>query len=431
MQIFNQLLANLARRAVAKSGAKIVAITGSVGKTSTRQAVAAALAPHFSVREAHKNYNNEIGVPLAIFGADSPGRDWWGWIKLLMKAYAAADLPQIYVLEYGADKPGDIAYLCSIARPDVAIVTAVSPVHLSNYPNFEALLEEKASIIDAVPENGLTILNADDELVKLMRGRAKSPVITYGSQNRGEVLAGEITKHFAKNNDNSFDVDELFAETQIKITTPSEQGTLVLKNTLSDGQVSAALAAIAAATHFGIPLDSALESLSRHLHPIAGRSRLLPGIKGTLIIDDSYNAAPASTHQAIDLLASARQITPFGGRLIAALGDMAELGDRVELEHRALGRKVAQVADLFVAVGKSMNFAAEEAIKEGGMGRVQVEWFANSEEAGRFLDGVIAKGDIILVKGSQSARMEKVVKDIMAEPARAEELLVRQTKGWV
>lgn len=160
-----------------------------------------------------------------------------------------------------------------------------------------------------------------------------------------------------------------------------------------------------------------------------GRLRPLAGIKGSLILDDSYNAAPASVIAGLEAL---EQFTPgeLKDRRIAALADMAELGSLSEAEHRKIGERVAAAADLFVAVGPQMKFAIEAAIA-AGMPEDKTIWFKDSVEAGRYLDRILETGDVVLVKGSQSQRMERLVKDILAEPSKAKELLVRQEDRWL
>jgi UDP-N-acetylmuramoyl-tripeptide--D-alanyl-D-alanine ligase len=179
----------------------------------------------------------------------------------------------------------------------------------------------------------------------------------------------------------------------------------------------------------GVSVADAIKTLSNKYHASAGRLNPIAGIKGSLIIDDSYNAAPAAMQNGLEALRIFR-LTEDDNRKIVALGSMAELGQYSDQEHRLIGMKVAEVADVFVAVGENMRVAVDAAI-EAGMYREAIEWFATSEEAGRYLDREIQEGDIVYVKGSQSSRMEKVVKDIMAEPLRASELLVRQEEKWL
>lgn len=419
-------LAGIARNKIKRHEPTVVAVTGSVGKTSTRTAIALALGAKYRVRTPHKNYNNEIGLPLAVLGEQSPGKNAWEWLKLLVRAQKSSDMPEYLVLEYGVDKPGDMAELVKIAKPDVAVITAISPVHVANYPGLEALINEKAALGEAVAEDGLVVLNGDDVRVIEMRKRFVAPVETY-SLSHGHAYATDIRLEYPK--EESFDVGEVFVITRATVHVGEQSSELVLHNCATTSLVSACLAAVDVAVYLGVPLSDATAALSKEFLPVNGRLRPLAGVKGSLILDDSYNAAPASMVAGLEALG---QFTPGEeyDRRIAALGDMAELGSLSEDEHRAIGAYVAQVADLFVAVGPQMKFAVEAA-EAAGMDRDKIEWFKDSVEAGRYLDRVVEAGDVVLIKGSQSQRMEKAVKDIMAEPVRAAELLVRQEDKWL
>ncbi len=408
----------LAKRQIAKFHPVVIAVTGSVGKTSTKNAIAIALGSSFDVRTANKNYNNEFGVPLAIMGEMSPGKNIWGWVKLFVRQYSVKKFPTHLVLEYGADRPGDIQASCDIARPDVGIITAISPVHASNYSNFGALADEKATLGDNVPADGFVVLNADDQTVNLMRDRFTSTVATYGKSGRQANIKDIYVK-----------VVDISVLTKAAIEIDGETVDLKLPNCLGDTPVFACAAALLVAKHCDVPLQKAAKALNESFAPAPGRLRPLAGIKGSLILDDTYNAAPASTIAALDALAlftADRQ----GSRRIAALGKMAELGQYSEAEHAAVGRRVSEVADIFVAAGSEMQGAADEA-ERMGMKSSSVIRVHDAVEAGRWLDAHVKEGDIVLVKGSQSARMEKATKDILAEPLRAKELLVRQEEYWL
>lgn len=419
-------LGKIAHHLVERYKPQVVAVTGSVGKTSTRTAIALALGSTHTVRTPYKNYNNEIGVPLAILGEKSPGKNAWEWLKLIWRAKKIKGLPAYLVLEYGADHPGDLAYLSAIAQPDVAVITAISSVHVENYPNFEALIEEKASLGDKVEKGGLVLLNANDQFVKLMRGRYEAQVMTFGV-GEGDVYATDIELVTPK--EESFDIGEVFAVTRFTVKTPHDEVVVELKNCVGEALVRSAVAGIAVASHYRVPLADAATAISEGFTAVAGRLRPLAGIKGSLILDDTYNAAPASMIAGLETL---KMFAPGEewDRHVAVLGDMAELGGMSEAEHRAVGRKVAETADVAIFVGPEMRYAMEEA-EAAGLAREKMEWFASSEEAGRYLDANLEKGDVVYVKGSQSQRMEKAVKDVMAEPLRAADLLVRQEPQWL
>ncbi len=204
---------------------------------------------------------------------------------------------------------------------------------------------------------------------------------------------------------------------------------LALRNVLGSAAVSACAAALLVAKHCDVPLERAAKALNEHFSSLPGRMRPLAGIKGSLILDDSYNAAPASTTAGLEVLGSFKTLRSTARR-IAALGAMAELGTYSDEAHANIGQRIASVADIFVAVGPTMALAADVAMREG-MKLEHVIRCADAIEAGRWLDAHVRAGDIVFVKGSQSARMEKAVKDILAEPMRAPELLCRQEDSWL
>ncbi len=423
-------LKQLSKKIVEVNNPKVVAITGSVGKTSTRNAIAALLGDDFHVRVNRKNYNNEFGVPLTIMGVDSPGKSSIGWFSVLWKAWKMSrakdpHYPNMLVLEYGADKPGDINYLCEIADPDVAVLTAVSPVHLENFPSMEALVSEKGSIFDHLKEGGLALVNADDEVVAAFKDRLPNAQ-SYGFSAQADVRAENPAQGVLE--DFSFEPEETVSQVSATIHAGGEEEVFVLRNRLGKVPILTALAAAGVGMHFGLHLSEMKEKALK-IESEPGRLRPVAGIKGSLILDDSYNAAPASMRSALEVLNDFQPVE--GARRIAALGSMAELGPQTEEAHRMIGYRAAEgFVDLLICVGEPALETRRAAI-EAGMDEDKVEYFATSKEAGRYLDRVIKKGDIILVKGSQSARMEHVVKDLMAEPLQAPALLCRQYGKWI
>jgi UDP-N-acetylmuramyl pentapeptide synthase len=415
-----------ARRILDQKKPTIIAVTGSMGKTSAKQAIELVLATKHHVRGNKKNFNNELGVPLTILGVDSPGRSVGGWLKVLYGPLAN-DYPEMLVLEFGADHPGDIAALCELAPPKVGVVTGLSTVHAAYFKDVDELTLEKSKIISCLPADGFAILNADDPKVAAMSSATSARTMTYGSRS-GDWSIQNLRLQTRRNE--SFDPGEMFALTLCDVVQNGiVVGELRLTNCLGYAPVMACLAGIVVGQEFGVLPSEAIAALNKNFRPVAGRLNPLPGIKGSLIIDDSYNAAPAAMLGALELL---KMFTPGEeqDRRIAVLGQMAELGQYTQQEHRMIGLRAAEAVDLLVAVGPEMQIAVESA-KEAGMEAAHIEWFATADEAGRFLDRIIQQGDVVLVKGSQSTRMEKVVKQIMAEPLRAEELLVRQDAKWL
>lgn len=405
----------------------IVAVTGSYGKTSTKNAIEAVLSGSKKVRAAKGNFNNEIGVPLSILGVDSPGSSVFGWVQVFLMSFAIKEYPEVLILEFGADRPGDIVELTKLAPPQIGILTGISPVHVSNYLNFEALMEEKGALLSCLPKNGLAVVNADDENAVAQTFRTRAEVKLYGERAQNYQVKNIKIEGVEKR---SFQEDEVFVETVAALCIEGvDMGELRLPNVIGYAPVMSCLAALVVSNYFGIALVDAITRLEQGFLPAAGRLRPLAGIKGSLIIDDSYNASPAAMMNGLKVLKE----FPLGnesGRRIAVLGSMAELGAESEIEHGRVGKSASGVADLLILVGEEMRIAKRTAV-DAGMNADAIEWFQNSYEAGRYLDRQVREGDIVYVKGSQSARMEKVVKDLMAQPTRAGELLVRQGEKWL
>ncbi len=397
---------------------KIVAITGSVGKTSTKQAISTVLKNKYKVRESLGNYNNELGVPLTIIGAESSGKNILGWavaliavcIKLFQSSY-----PQILVLELGADRPGDINYLVDLlGKIEVAVLTDIGISHLEFFASPNELAREKLSLIKKLAPTSAAVLNFDSPKVYEGRTQTKAEVLGFGFSDSPQFKASDF--HLIKSED-SWGVN-------FKLHSQGNVVPFFLPNSLGKPSVYAALAAIAVGSRFGMDLVNCSEALKQYVPP-PGRLRLLKGIKQTLIIDDTYNAAPASTIAALDALV---EIAP--GRKVAALGGMAELGTESEAGHKAVAAKIIekQIDQVFL-VGDGGKIIKSELEKRQFGGRLS--WFGNVDQAGLQVQQDLVTGDTILVKGSQAARMEKIVKEIMADPMLADKLLVRQEAKWL
>jgi UDP-N-acetylmuramoyl-tripeptide--D-alanyl-D-alanine ligase len=425
MKTFIQnLIAQKARKLIEKHKPIIIGVTGSVGKTSTRDAIATFLSTKFDVAPNFKNYNNEFGLPLTILGKKTPGRSVFGWLSLLLST--PKKFPQVFVLEYGVDRPGDMNVLCEIAEPTIAVMTRISPVHAEFFRSVEQLAEEKANLLERVVEDGLVVLNADDPRVMGLVQHARAPHRTYGFSSSAHVRAVDYALWARE--DFSFEPGELFSKLSFGVVSDEGRIDVEMKNMLGRSAVSAVLAGVAVARHLGVT-DEQIRSVIPQLTFEPGRMNAIAGIKGALILDGSYNAAPASMLAALEVLSEFHPTE--GARRIAALGQMAELGRYSEQEHRMIGMKAAEIGvDVLATVGEMARDIRRGAI-EAGVPEDHTQHFEDSVRAGRWLDGQLRKGDIALVKGSQSARMEKVVKDVMAEPLRAGELLVRQEDYWL
>ncbi len=418
----------LAGIVVRKYHPKIVGVTGSVGKTSTKDAIATVLRAGFRVRKNMKNYNNEIGVPLAILGEESGGKNLFIWLGVFFRAlrlicFRDANYPEVLVLEMGADKTGDIEYLTSFAPCTVGVVTAVSEVHLEYFKTLDRVITEKRKMVSQLFKEGFAVLNADDPSVLAMREKTRATVITYGFAETADVRSLEATVSEGPINPDQAPTG--VSGISYKMSYRGSTVPVFLPSVLGSHQVLAGLAAAAVGISFGLNLHEIAGALKNFVSP-PGRMNLLPGIKYTRIIDDSYNSSPRAAKAALDTL----KALDVRGRRIAALGEMAELGDATVREHEDVGRYAAKSGlDLLVVVGEKAKIIAQAAV-EAGFAESNISMFPNAEEAGRYIQRELKEGDVVLVKGSQVARMEKITKELMAEPLRASELLVRQGLEW-
>ncbi len=404
----------------------IIGITGSIGKTSAKDAIVRVLEGKISSRASSKNYNNEIGVPLTIIGVDSPGKNIFGWINVGLKAIKLIlkkdeKYPRVLILEMGVDRPGDLNYLTNIAPVNVALVTAVSYSHLEYFGSLNNIKKEKQVLIEKLDSKGLAILNYDNESTREMVSVSKSRVITYGLSKGADLQAQDIIYNFSRGN---YELDGI----NFKL---SYKGSIVpvnMKNVLSESSIYAALAATAVGIYFDLNLVDIAKSLNDFVLP-RGRMNLLPGIKNTFVIDDTYNSSPEAALAAIDILSRVK-IDDKSSKY-AVLGEMLEIGHYTEEGHRLVGSKVFEGnIDYLIAVSEKSRDFVRGAV-EAGMAADNVFYFDAPEEAASFLKDRIRTGDLLLVKGSQGAHMEKVVKELMAEPEKAEQLLVRQGKEWL
>lgn len=417
----------ISKKIINKYRPDVVGITGSIGKTSTKEAVSAVLSTKFNVRKSYKNYNNEIGLPLAIIGVEeTPGHSIIGWFIVFLKAInllAVKDknYPEILVLEMGADKPGDIAYLVDIAPCKVGILTHISHAHTENFKTIKKIAQEKRIIISHLERDGFAVLNFDNELVMQNANTTKAPISTYGFKNGAEFQASDV-------NIITSDKTNWPTGLNFKLNYKGNIVPVFLPGAVAEHLIPSALAAIAVGNIFGVNLVESVHAL-RALEPLSGHMRIIDGIKNTLIIDDTYNSSPEPVKFALVTLYKIN-LKPEAKR-IAVLADMLELGNETADAHREVGFKVAELGiDFLITVGQASKYTASAA-REAGMDDNQIASFDDSISAGKFLQEKLRENDVVLIKGSQSMRMEKIVKEIMAEPLDAKKLLVRQTGQWI
>lgn len=417
----------LAKLILLKYKPEIVGITGSVGKTTTKEAIYRVLSAKYSVRRSLKNFNNELGLPLTIIGSDSPGRNIFGWIVVFLKAtvlilFRDKNYPKILVLEMGVDRIGDMDYLNSIVKCKVGVVTMIGLTHLEYFGTIDKIQKEKSKIISDLEKGGWAVLNYDNEKTRKIADTSKSRVITYGFNEKASIRAQEVVFSFEDKGEQDL------RGISFKLTYGGSFAPVLLPQVVGYNAVYSALAAAAVGVAFDMNLLDISEALRSFSTP-AGRMNLIPGIKNTMIIDDTYNSSPTSSISALDVV---KKIPlSVGKRKFAVLGDMLELGRESVAGHKQVGKYLVESGiDKLIVVGERALDIAVGA-RGAGMTDDNIFAFSNSEKAKKFVQSRIKEGDLILVKGSQGARMEKVVCEIMAEPLRAEELLVRHTLDWL
>jgi UDP-N-acetylmuramoyl-tripeptide--D-alanyl-D-alanine ligase len=399
---------------------RIVGITGSIGKSSAKEAIFAVLCQKFNVRRNEKNYNNEIGLPLTIIGAKSGNRSIWGWLRVFLQwlwvVFGWGKYPEILILEMGVDHPKDMDYLLSFIRPEVGVVTNISSSHLEFFKTLENIAKEKGKLIEALPSDGLAVLNNDDDLVLGMKEEIEAPFSTFGFGEFAEVSASNAALVYE---------DGMLQGITFKLSYAGSILPMRLPGIIAPHLIYAALSAVAVGIYFKLNLVEIAEALT-NFTSLSGRMKLVRGIKNSMLIDDTYNASPSSTLSALQVL---EEIS--AERKIAVLGDMLELGEESEKGHEEVAQKVfAMKADKFLVVGDRMKKAAEKR-RPNNYPEENILFFADPMNAGKALQSILHSGDVVLVKGSQGMRMEKVVEEVMNDPQKANELLCRQSPEWL
>lgn len=421
-----KILRFFSMRIIKKYNPKIVAITGSVGKTSSKEAIFSILSSKYRARKNEKNYNNEIGVPLTIIGSETGGNSVLKWLIIFIKSFLMIifpfKFPEVLILEMGADRPGDIAYLTEFIKCDAIVITDISGSHLEYFKTIEKVAQEKWTLVKNLKENGLAVINADNKKIINLKNKNKREDVnfsTFGFSEEADVQVTEVFYNYSDDNGK----DEIKG-LSFKLNYKGTSIPMRLNNILAEHSIYAALSAISIAIGFELNLVEIAEALENFSMP-TGRMTLIAGIKNTSIIDDTYNSSPVSAIAAIKALKNIE-----APRKIAVMGDMLELGENNESGHIEVARKFLEIeSGIFFAVGERMKIASEE-LKKHNISPERLFEFSDPMNAGRKLQEIMKPGDLILVKGSQGMRMEKVVEEIMNEPEKAEQLLCRQNKEW-
>ncbi len=402
---------------------RIIAVTGSVGKTTTKDAIYFALHAQRSVRRNQKSFNSEIGVPLTILGLQNQWGSALGWGAVLVvglyRAFFSKEYPEWLILEAGVDAPGDMRKLCRWLAPDVTVLTRFpdTPVHVEQFPSPQAVIAEKRNLVRALATDGLLVVNYDDPKTRREEPREEQRKITFGLAQGADVRA-RLVKPLIQ--------EGAVVGMQCSVSYGDAVAELHIHGVLGVQPVYAALAGIAVAVGTGMTLQEAIDGVAGAVHP-PGRMRIIPGKNDTIVIDDSYNSSPAALEEALATLGRLK----VRGHKIALLGDMLQLGEYTVKAHTEAGIHVAEVVDELVTVGVRARAIAKSA-RDAGMATERVHECSDAYKAADIVLERLTKGDVILVKGSESGiRLERAVKVLMAEPERAGELLVRQEEEWL
>ena len=350
---------------------RVIGITGSVGKTTTKELTHAVLCQQFETLKSEGNYNNEIGLPLTLL--------------------ALRPKHERVILEMGMYTAGEISLLCELAKPHIGVITIVGSVHMEWLGSIEAIAAAKQELVEMLPPapDGIAILNKDDPLVMAMADHTDARILTYGLDSSADLWADNIV---------SMGLDG------IRFAIHHGQESLSVQvPLLGRHSVHTALRAAAVGPVEGMKW----EAIVAGLHALTSQLRLVavPGPRNSVILDDTYNSSPESAVAALNLLGD------LEGRRIAVLGDMLELGPVEEVSHRLIGRRVKDVAQFLIVVGKLGRLIGEEA-KHAGMPSEHVYLLDTAEEAVDTLNQVVEQGDVILVKGSHGAHLDTIVAEL-------------------
>jgi len=350
-----------------KHAVRVIGITGSVGKTTTKELTAELLSLKYSVLKNPGNLNNEIGLPLTLLSL-KPEHE-----------YA--------VLEMGFYVPGEIQDLCDVALPHVGVVTNIGAVHAERAGSKEMIAQGKAELVQSLPSSpdGIAVLNMDDPWVRWMGDKTQAQIFSYGIEKKADLTASEIETHGL----DGISCTLIFQGERHHIHS----------SLLGKFSVYSILRSVLVALIEGVDWQTIEDGLAAAHIDIRMRQINLPN--GVTILDDTYNASPASTNAALELLRR------LDGRRVAILGDMLELGPYEEEGHESVGAFSVSAADVLVLVGQCSKITAKAAIKNG-FSEDQLLWFPDSQQAANPAAGIIQEGDVVLIKGSNSMHMDKI-----------------------
>jgi len=360
-------------------------------------------------------------------GCDTGWNNPFLWVKIIFEGLAlillANHYPKWLVLEVGTDRPGDIQSISKWLSPDIVVVTALPdvPVHVENFANPEAVIHEKKALVKALQSGGTLVISGDDKLtLALKKEFPKTHTLLFGMEAHNDVSASHSSF--------LYDTQGALVGMSLHIEEKGSHIPVQILGRVGKHQVYPVLSAFAVAQVLGMKPLSVAKALEKERGP-KGRMKILEGFNDSIIIDDSYNSSPVALRAAITTLRKV-EVT---GKKIAVLGDMLELGRFSADAHKKVGVQITGVADSLITVGvRAKQIAA--AAREAGFSAECIQEFdtGDAKEAGLTVRAMLEEGDVVLVKGSQSGiRLEKAIKEILAEPQRARELLVRQETEWL
>ena len=399
----------------------IVAITGSVGKTSTKDAIYMAIKNHISARKSEKSFNSDIGVPLTVLGLPNAWNNPLLWLRNIIDGFLTAffsrTYPEVLIIEAGIDRPGDMERLTKWLIPNIVVLTRLPevPVHVEYFESPAAVVTEKMKLVHAMKPDGVLIYNHDDALIQSQLKEVLQLQVGFGRYLETDFMARE---------DKTVYKDDLPVGMKFTLVHNGERHKVTVEGTIGTQHVYSCCAALAVANQLNINIVDAVTSL-QSLQTPNGRMRLVRGIKGSVIIDDSYNSSPIAVEQALQAL---HELT-YAKRKIVVLGDMLELGKYSTDEHKRIGQLVPGMAQVLLTVGIRARHIADGALS-AGMDEAVIYQYDDVLRAGRELQTSLQPGDVVLVKASQGIRAEKIVEEVMLEPEKAAAVLVRQDRAW-
>ncbi len=424
-QLARTILRYQARLILKKYKPKIIAITGSVGKTLTKEALYLPLSKNFFVRKSGKSLTADFGVPLTVIGSPAGIHTIMDWLQNFLHGLRVIlfkiSYPEWLILEVDNDKPGDLRSVSSLFTPDIIVLTAIGeiPAHIEAFGTLEDYERELSNFLRVVRIDGLIAYNADDPVSVQVLHDIEARKIGCGIES-GNILGTPYDISYETGLTHAFPIGMSF-----RISYNEEIFSVPVPESIGIHNEYSRLLAFAVASQLKLEPKRIISNLCK-VPALPSRMRILTGILNTVIIDDSYNSSPQALLQALNALKKIKTTK----RKVAIIGDMMELGRFSAVEHRKAAHELRHSADIVITVGLRAKKIAEELFAQG-FNKKNILSFDTAHECGEALHGVLKNADIVLVKGSQAMRLEKVVEKIMLTPQDKKKLLARQDREWL